>query len=402
MRAFLKGAGYLALAALIVAGGWQVYRRNERRANPPSEPKGRAPVPVRVAEVGTGSVTNAIRLTGALEAIRRVDLVPKISGRLERLALEDGTAVLEGTAVRAGEVVAVIDHRDISAQLVQAKAAVETARAAIDTARVVLKDRERERRRMEKLFVEGSTTEQQRDLAVTAYEQAVTGLAQTEAQLVQAQAAVEVIEVSLTEAFIRAPMDGVVSVKFADPGAMVNATTPIVQVIPMEELKFLVAIPGPYLHLLAPGRTQVSVHSDAVPGRTFTGAIARVHPAVDPVTRTATVEVRLENGKSGAGEWLLRPGLYAEGRIILQERRDVVVLPADVALRRGPRFLAFVVTADDRAETRELTVGVRDGNLLEIVAGLRAGERVVVMGQHRLTDGHPVRLADQTGKGEGQ
>lgn len=402
MKAFLKGLLYLALTAGILAGGWLAYRRNEKRANPPSETKGRGAVPVRVAEVRTGCVTNAIRLTGSLEAPRRVELTPKISGRLERLALEDGTAVLEGTAVRKGEVLAVIDHRDVMAQLAQARAAVETARTEIETAKVVLKDRDRERRRMEKLFLEGSTTEQQRDLAVTAYEQAVTGLTQKEAQLVQAETAVDVIEVTLTEAFIRAPMDGVVSVKYVDPGAMVNAATPVVQVIPMEEVKFLVAIPGPYLHLLTAGQTQVDVQSDAVPGRVFTGVVARIHPAVDPVTRTATVEVRLANDRNAAGEWLLRPGLYAEGRIILQERRDVVVLPADVALRRGTRFIAFVVAAGGHAETRELQVGVRDGNVLEIVAGLRAGERVVVMGQHRLTDGHPVLLADQTGKGDGQ
>jgi multidrug efflux pump subunit AcrA (membrane-fusion protein) len=71
----------------------------------------------------------------------------------------------------------------------------------------------------------------------------------------------------------------------------------------------------------------------------------------------------------------------------------VVTLPADVALRRGERFLAFVVN-DGRAETRELTLGARDGNTFEICDGLRPGERVVVMGQHRLTDGSAVMLAD--------
>jgi membrane fusion protein (multidrug efflux system) len=176
---------------------------------------------------------------------------------------------------------------------------------------------------------------------------------------------------------------------------MVNATTRIVQVIPMDELKFLIGITGPYLHLLTVGKTAVSVYSDAVPDRTFMGLIARIHPSVDPVTRTATVEVRLKNERNEAGEWLLRPGLYAEGRIILDVKRDAVTLPADVALRRGARFLAFAVK-DGKAETRQLKVGVRDGNTLEIVDGLRAGEQVVVMGQHRLTDGIAVRVAETT------
>jgi membrane fusion protein (multidrug efflux system) len=397
MKKVLKGIFYLAVMAGIAAGAWYGYKAAEKKAKPPAAEKGGGAVPVRTAAVTAGSVTNAIKLTGALEATRTVDVMPKIAGRLETLALEDGTPVLEGLAVTNRQVIAVIDHRDIRAQLAQAKAAVQTARTAIATAKVVLKDRDRERKRMEKLFTEGSTTEQQRDLAVTAYEQSVTGLAQTEAQLVQAQAAVEVIDVNLTEAFLHAPMDGVVSVKYVDPGAMVNATTRIVQVIPMEELKFLIAIPGPYLHLLTAGKTAVSVYSDAAPGRTFTGLIARIYPAVDPVTRTATVEVRLKNERNGAGEWLLRPGLYAEGRIILEAKSGVVTLPADVALRRGARFLAFVVK-DGKAETRELKVGARDGNILEVTEGLRVGEQVVIMGQHRLTDGLPVRLADAEGK----
>lgn len=397
MKKVLTGIFYLATLAGIAAGAWYGYKAAEKKAKPPAAEKGGGAVPVRTAAVQAGSVTNAIKLTGALEATRTVDVMPKIAGRLETLALEDGTPVLEGLAVTNRQVIAVIDHRDIRAQLAQAKAAVQTARAAIATAKVVLKDRDRERKRMEKLFTEGSTTEQQRDLAVTAYEQSVTGLAQTEAQLVQAQAAVEVIDVNLTEAFLHAPMDGVVSAKYVDPGAMVNATTRIVQVIPMEELKFLIAIPGPYLHLLTAGKTAVSVYSDAAPGRTFTGLIARIYPAVDPVTRTATVEVRLKNERNEAGEWLLRPGLYAEGRIILEVKSGVVTLPADVVLRRGARFLAFAVK-NGKAETRELKIGVRDGNTLEIVEGLRVGEQVVVMGQHRLTDGLPVRLADAEGK----
>jgi RND family efflux transporter MFP subunit len=399
MKAVLKRFAYLLATAGIAAAAWHGYHYVNRKATPTLEDKGRPAIPVRTATVGTGSLTHAIKLTGALEATRTVDVVPKIAGRLESLALEDGTPVLEGTKVTNRQILAVIDHRDIAAQLAQARAAVDTARAAIATAQVVLKDRLREKNRMGKLFADGSTTEQQRDLAETAHEQAVTELAQAEAKLVQAEAAVELTDVNLTEAFLRAPMDGVVSAKYVDPGAMVNNSTRIVQIIPMEELKFLVAVPGPYLRHLAAGRTTVTVLSDAAPDRNFSGVIARIHPMVDPVTRTATVEVRLANETDAAGEWVLRPGLYAEGRIVLDVRRDVTVLPADVLLRRGERFLAFVVT-DGKAETRTLKLGVRDGNRLEIVEGLKAGEQVVVAGQHRLTDGQPVRFADEPARRE--
>ncbi len=401
MKTFLKILGYGVAVATIVAGSWYGYGYSKKKADPPATAKGAGAVPVRTETVQLGCVTNMIKLIGTLEATRTVDVVPKLEGRLDRLALDDGIPVLEGTPVKRLQIMAVIDHRAIMAQLEECKAAVETARTAIDTAKVVLKDRDRERKRMEKLFSEGSTTEQQRDLAVTAYEQSVTGLAQAKAQLAQAQAAADVVEVNLTEAFIHAPMDGVVSAKYVDAGAMVNGQTRIVQVIPMDELKYLIAVPGPYLHLLTTGKTHVSVVSDAVPDRVFTGVISRIYPVVDPVTRTATVEVRLANERNEAGEWLLRPGLYAEGRIILEARADVVVIPADVALRRGTRFLAFVIEGG-KARTCELKVGIRDGNRIEVVEGLAPGEQLVVMGQHRLTNGASVRLTDGEDGRKGQ
>lgn len=395
MKAILKGLAYLLALAGIAGCAWLGYYYASKKATPPLVDKRRQTIPVRTAIVGSGCVTNAIKLTGALEAIRIVDVMPKIAGRLETLSLDDGTPVLEGTTVTNRQVIAVIDHRDIEAQLAQASAALETARTAIDTAKVVLKDRLREKNRMSKLFVEGSTTEQQRDLAETAYEQAVAELAETEAKFLQAQTAVDLTHVNLTEAFLYAPMDGVVSVKYVDPGAMVDATTKVVQIIPMEELKFLVAIPGPYLRFLVAGQTVVDVFSDAAPEQPFSGVIARIYPAVDPVTRTATIETRLTNKTGASGAWVLRPGLYAEGRIILDVRSNVVVLPADVLLRRGERFLAFVIK-DNKAETRQIKVGVRDGNRFEIVDGLTIGERVVVAGQHRLTQGQPIRIADDS------
>jgi RND family efflux transporter MFP subunit len=395
MKRFLIGLAYVLAMAGIVAGAWHGYRSAQKRSSPAMEAKGLRTIPVRTAKVSTGSVTNAIKLTGALEAIRIVDVMPKISGRLETLALEDGTLVLEGTVVSNRQIIAVIDHREIAARLAQARAAVRTSQTAIETAKIVVKDRLREKNRMDKLFVEGSTTEQQRDLALTAYEQAATELVQAEAKLVQAQTAVDVIDVDLTEAYLHAPMDGVVSVKYVDPGAMVNASTRVVQIMPMEELKFLLALPGPYLRFIETGRTVVQVSSDVAPDRVFSGVIARIYPAVDAVTRTATVEVRLTNAKDASGAWVLRPGLYAEGRIVLEVRREAVILPADVLLRRGERFLAFVVK-EGKAETRLLRVGVRDNNRFEIVDGLTAGEQVVVAGQHRLTDGQPVRLADDS------
>jgi len=327
-----------------------------------------------------------ITLTGALEAVLNVDLRPKNSGRLERLVDADDQPIFEGSRVVAGQVVAELEHRDLDAQVAASHAAVATAKAALDSALVNRSDKAREEARMKRLFEQGSTTEQQRDFAVSDFARASSGVMQAEAQVRQAEAALAVIEVARSEAFVRAPMDGVVSFKGVDPGAMVNSGTTIVSILPLEELKFLIAVPGSYLPQIEARRTRVEVCADAAPGVVFPGVVAHVHPVVDSVTRTATVEVRLPNAKNDRGEWLLRPGLYAEGRLILGERKDVVAVPFDVLLRRGTRALGFVIR-EDRAETREIVPGVREGRMVEVLSGVAAGEELVVSGQHRLSDG---------------
>jgi hypothetical protein len=90
----------------------------------------------------------------------------------------------------------------------------------------------------------------------------------------------------------------------------------------------------------------------------FIGLIARIHPAVDPVTRTATVEVRLKNERNATGNGCYAPASMQKAISFWIVRRDTLTLPADVALRRGTRFIAFVVN-DGKAQTRELRVGVR-------------------------------------------
>jgi len=385
----------LAVAAM-AAGTYYGMRTAREKAHPPPAPRSDPVIPVRTTVVARTNLLEAITLTGAIEAVLHVELRPKIAGRLERLAAADGGPVFEGSRVAAGQVVAELDHRDLDAQVEAARAAVATARAALETALVNRADKAREQARMKRLFDQGSATEQQRDFAVSDFERAAVGVTQAEAQVRQAEAALAVHEVARGEAFVRAPMDGVVSFKGVDPGAMVNSGTTIVSILPLEELKFLVSIPGGYLPRIGAGKTRVELRADAAPGVVFPGVVAHVHPVVDPVTRTATIEVRLPNAQNERGDWLLRPGLYAEGRLILGERPDVTAVPVDVLLRRGARYLGFVVSGD-RAQTREIVPGVRDGRMVEALAGVEAGEELVVSGQHRLANG--VRV-NRTGGGE--
>lgn len=338
------------------------------------------PVAVRTARVEPGQISEILQFTGELTSPLSVRVSAKASGRLGKLALATGAEVTEGVAVRAGDVIAEIEHRDLEAQLALAAAQVRQMETA-------LADKDRERRRLEALFAEDVATEQARDAAVAAHESAQAALAQARAQE-------QLARVNLEEAFLRAPMDGVVADRYVDPGAMVGANTPIVRLVQMSPLRLMVSVPARMLPALRPAQTPVEVRTDAYPDRLFRCLVTRIFPTVDPSTRTAPVEILLDNERDEAGHWLLRPGMYATAEIRMAVRESALMVPASSVVRVLDRQVVFVVEGD-AARAATVRTGIRSGDQVEIVDGLAAGDEYVTMGQNKLTDGVGVqRVAD--------
>ncbi|HAL92959.1 MAG TPA: hypothetical protein DCM68_08055 [Verrucomicrobia bacterium] len=357
-----------ALAAGLAAGCAKKADQNN------NQKKGRGPVPVRTAFVERRDISETLWFTGELESPLAVEVKPKIQGRLEKLVLESGAPTTEGTEVKNGEVIAEIDRRELEAQ-------VALAEAQARQAEVALADRERERQRLEALFAEEVATEQARDAAVTAHESAKASLAQAQAQL-------KLAKVNLDETKIRAPMDGVVAERRADPGAMVGPSVAIVRIAQMEPLRLMLPIPVRLLPMLEEGRTQVAVTTDVWPGRETACTVARVFPEADPATRTVRAEVRMENPKVD-GSWPLRPGMYATAKLTLATSSGALAVPAAAVIRVLDRQVVFTVS-DGVARATEVQTGIREGADIEIVSGLEDRAEYVVMGQNKLTDGTPI------------
>ena len=341
----------------------------------PADAPAMRPVAVRTATAGTATIGEKLEFTGELESPLSVDLASKASGRLDKLEIGKGRPLREGDEVKKDDVLAEIAHGELEAQ-------VSLAGAQVQAAEVALADKARERRRIEALFGENVTTEQARDTAVTAFDNAQAALAQAQAQL-------RLARVNLAEAFVKAPMDGVVLERYVDPGAMVNSGTPILRLAQMSPLRLMVSVPARMLPMLHPGKTGVSVRFDGTGDRVFDCTVARVFPAVDSATRTARVEVLLDNEKDAAGSWLLRPGMYATATLETAAREDVVTVPAAAVVRVLDRHVLYVAEGS-RVRAATVALGVRDGDRVEILSGLAPGDEYVVMGQNKLTDGAPI------------
>ena len=351
---------------------------------------------VAVAAVKRGVIEQSITLTGELKPVAYVQVSPKISGRLARLALEDGTAVEENTAVKKGQVLAVLEHGELKAQVERAKASVVAAEASLKQAGVDMEEKRRDSERMENLFQAGSATEKQRDTALTQYQLSLAAVQSCQARLDEAGAACRAVQAALDESFIRSPMDGVVGRKFVDEGDMVSPGNPIASVLPMDRLKFLLDIPQRYLSNVKQFQIELSV--DAWPGRIFACQREKVYPEINSRTRTFTMEMSVSNPVEDDGSYVLRPGMYATARIVLGRKENAIVVPADSLIRLSGRYYTFIVE-DGIARRREVVVGLWSGNNMEIKEGLKVDQQMVVNGQDKLTDNTPVAIIEPAQQG---
>ena len=353
------------------------------------------PIPVEVTTVTLGEISETLDLTGEVEAKSTVLVTPKVTGRLEELRAhqDDGTAlpIEEGTQVLRGQRIAIIDHDTFAVQVTQAEAALEVARANLVAAEVTLEDAAKERARFKNLYEEGAATQQQFDQMDAAYKKAQAAKELAQAQLRQAQAAVELARINLKESTLLSPIDGVVTKKWLDEGNMASLNTPIVTIQDIETVKVVVSVPESALTNIKPKSTAVFISVDAYSDETFAAEVFSIYPEIDRQTRTAPVEIRLENE---AGK--LRPGMFVRARFLLRHRENTIVVPGDSVLRQEEERFVFLVDETSnpygRASKVPVKVGLVEGPKIEIVSGLNVGELLATTGMDYLRDGSEVEI----------
>jgi len=378
---------WITAFAVVFVTFWFGYTR--KPAEVKADPKA---VPVEVQKVTADSIKNVIGLTGWVEANVVIDVKSKVSGRIESLAAVSSKGDLvpleEGLTVTKGQQLAVIDRGIYLAKVASAKAQVKAAE-------VELADAEREKKRIVALYEAGSVTEQSKDKAATAAELAA-------ARLDSAKAVLELAEIDLRESTVRSPIDGIVTAKHVDEGAMLEKLSiggvggaslsegggggRIVTVADMKTVKIIVAVAEKHAGEVAVG-TPCQIRVDALPDKVFDAQVYSVHPALDQQTHTIQVEIRLKNQ-----ELLLKTGMFTRVALITERKDNVVVIPRDVMLGgKVDRYYAYVVEGGI-AHKRFVTLGITEAAKCEITDGLKPGETLVVNGMNFLADGIGVEV----------
>lgn len=375
----------VAVAMLAGCGSQQSPTKAASNSQTPQESRR-----VRVAPVVAGDISRTVEVNGTLAAQDQVAVAFKVAGRIEALPVD------LGDVVKQGQVIASLDRTDLRLAVSQAEAALEQARARlglapgvdsesvvvekaplVQQARAALEEsrlaRDRARQMLDERLISKAdydTAEANFQIADGRYQDALDEIRNRQATLLQRKSELELARQMLADADLRAPISGAVLMRSGSVGQYVAPGNAVVTLVRMHPLRLQLPVPERAASGVRIGQEIVlQLENDTT---TYRGNVTRLSPAIDPVNRTLMVEASIPN-EGGR----LKPGSFVRASLVTVRGDEALFIPSDALVVFAGIEKVYLV-AEGKSAERLVRTGRRDGNRIEVVEGLRAGERVVV------------------------
>jgi len=363
----MLGVVIVILMIGLAAGLWPLWTKRRSLAQ---ETKELSVTTVAVVSPAPGKSGLGVPLPAEVQAIVEAPIYARASGYLKRWLADIGATV------KAGELLAEIDTPEVDQQLAQAKAEVAQSQAALDLARITSA-------RWSDLLKTSSVSKQE-----AAEKQ--SDLELKKANLDGALANLHRLEETKVFARVTAPFDGTITVRQTDVGQLITAGSgrELFRLAQLNPLRVYVRVPQTLSLAIAPEQ-KAELILDQFPGKKIEAKVVRTAGAIDPASRTLLTELQVDNSR---GEILA--GSYAQVRFTDGVFAPTLTLPANTLLFRAEGIRVGVVNADSKVELRAVKLGRDFGQTLEILAGVAAGDRVIMNPPDSLAGGLVVRVAE--------
>lgn len=316
-------------------------------------------VPVQVMKPLRQDIAMTITLPANISPWSQVTLYAKVPGYLKWMGFDKGDSVTKG------QLLAVIDAPEVDQQFRQAEADYKIKRITYE--------------RLHRVWTENPDVIARQDVDVA------------EAEAEGAKHVMENRRTLLEYTRVTAPYSGVITTRFADPGAMIQSASasatqavPLYTLMDLETVRVYVSVPQEVSLLAKPG-VPVTLTLKEKPDQEFKGAITRTTEALDPATRTLLVEVDLPNK-----ERYLQPGMYVSATLALERHPDALVIPPAAIVTGGNKNKSVFSAEQGKARQITIKTGLDDGKWVEVVEGLTGSEDIVVVGKSNIRDGQAV------------
>jgi len=362
-----------------------------------------APKPVKVERVREEAVHRSVDIVGTLSAVDEVTVSSEAEGRVSKLLAD------LGDRVHAGQALLELDREKLQYAVEQQRAALARALAKfgaadsqhlppfektpdVQRAQAELVQAKQGFERADQLHRRQLVPKQTLDDAQATlqakqagYDASLQNAKNLRADIDASEATLKLAERQLRDAEIRAPFDGYIQKRLVSLGEYVKVQTPVMSVVRVNPLKVTAEIPERMAPWIKIGQS-VELHVDAYPDKTITGKVSRISPAVNTATRAFSFEALVPNDDA-----LLKPGTFARVHVASGKIDQVLTLSYSALQYRYGVNRVFVVNGD-RLTARELKIGERLGDRIEIVGGVKAGETIAVSDVEKLVDGAKVSV----------
>jgi len=377
--------------------------------------RGGPAINVQTATLKRISIPRRVDLSGTLLSPDQAKVSSEAAGIIREVLVQ------LGTEVKPGDVLVRLDPREIQLALERAESALRQTEAqlgidrsqdrqpppdeqiaSVRQAAANRDDAKSTMARAEQLSSQGlmskvdyQSAETRLKVAEANYQAALDNVHALKAALQDRRAAYELAQKKVGDTAIKTPVAGSVSERLVQPGEFIRENTQVVTVVQMNPLKFRTAAQEKYAALIKAGQP-VDFNVEAFQGRTFKGRIAFVSPAVDQTTRTFVVEAIVENTDRS-----LKPGFFAKGTVLTHTDDDVLATADDTVSTLAGVSTVYVIE-DGKARQQQVTLGERQGDLVEVLSGLKGNETLASSNLNQLATGTSVRVGDADGEGAAQ
>jgi membrane fusion protein (multidrug efflux system) len=375
----MKKAGFLLVVLIVLGAGAWVWKTRlgpqSSPATPPAAPSVASTSPIEFAPVdllvlAPTTLARTIPLTGTLRVVDQTVVRTRVAGELKELS------VREGMPVRAGQRIGRVDPTEYAVRVSEREAQLAGAESQVAQARRTLENHLALR---ERNFISQS-----------ALDAARSNLEVATGQRDAAAAQLTLARKSLGDADLVAPLSGVIGERFAQPGEKLPIDSRVVSILDLSQLEIEAPVPGAEISAVRIGQA-VQLRIEGMSGES-SGVITRIAPATSAGTRSVPVYIALKNPDSS-----VRAGLFAQGRLVVEQMRDVIAVPLSAIRDSGARHFVYAID-QDRLIEKDIALGlVDDGGdgvvRVQVTAGLAPGDRIVVNNLGRLRTGSPVKIS---------
>lgn len=381
---------------IVGCGAWVAYKKIQASEGPAGMRRQAMAVPVEIQPVLKDTIQDIGIFTGSLTPKSQFTVAPKVSGWLRELLVN------VGDTVKRNQVIAVLDDAEYTRQVEQAKAELQVTKANAQNSASELELAKREYERVKSLREKQIASASELDEAEASFNSVKTQLEVSNAQVEQKEAALKAAELKLSYTKVQAFWESrtnssdksdlsgkrVVGERFVDVGTLLQVNQPIVSILENDLLVAVVYVVEKDYPKIKINQNAV-IDTDAYPGRTFTGTIARIAPLLIESSRQARVEIEIPNQ-----DQILKPGMFVRASIEFAAHDEATLVPRASLVRRNDTQGVFIIDTEQlKAHFVPVTTGILNNDVAEILEPEISGF-VAILGNHLLEDGSGVILPD--------